>query len=360
MATLEALSDPNDTEKMKRVSECVRELLRKRKSPKSEGVSQDPSPPIEWLHPKEDLHINSLDSLLYHEDLVREYLKGKTPQHQKRAGKEIIEKALFQKNISKWIGVVSEISSDWKGVISLKKHLSVSFVPINVQPYMPNEGDEVRFCLAFHWTGPCAWYVVCQPGVVKAQKAVARSAISFPEEDDSESDTSDKGDEEDLLPLVGKSLHTQIVRHAQNFEVDDENGASSRWSRYMDSEKQGIISQVKPYYGYGFIYHPNFKDLLFFHAKQIDPPIDSLNSIEIYSVVSFTVGKSERGPRAMNIKAVVCYFLNCIVIVLHRLHENGVPVLHIDSINASRKLCTCFSFLLLPSAIFRFAIFCYF
>jgi len=330
VATLEALSDPNDTEKMKRVSECVRELLRKRKSPKSEGVSQDPSLPVEWLHPKEGLHINSLDSLLYHEDLVREYLKGKTPQHQKRAGKEIIEKALFQKNISKWKGVVSEISSDWKGVISLKKHINVSFVPINVQPYMPNEGDEVRFCLAFHWTGPCAWYVVCEPGVVKAQKAVARSAISFPEEDDSESDTSDKGDEEDLLPLVGESLHTQIVRPEQNFEVDDENEASSRWSHYMDSEKQGIIYQVKPYYGYGWIYDPNFKDLLFFHAKQIVPPVDSLNSIEIYSVVSFTVGKSERGPRAMNIKTVVCYFLNFILLVVHRLHENCVPVLHID------------------------------
>jgi len=40
----------------------------------------------------------------------------------------------------------------------------------------------------------------------------------------------------------------------------------------MDSEKQGIIYQVKPYYGYGWIYDPNFKDLLFFHAKQIVPP----------------------------------------------------------------------------------------
>ena len=175
--------------------------------------------------------------------------------------------------------------------------------------------------------------------MAKAQKAVARSVISFQEEDDSESDTSDKGEEEDLLPLVGESLHTQIVRPEQNFEVGDENEASSRWSYYMDSEKQGIIYQVKPY-GYGWIYHPNFKDLLFFHAKQIVPPVDSLNSIEIYSVVSFAVGKSERGPRAMNIKTVVCYFLNFILLVVRRLHENCVPVLHIDQINASRELCT--------------------
>lgn len=320
VATLEALSDPNDTEKMKRASECVRELLRKRKSPKSEGVSQHASLPVEWLHPKEGLHINSLDSLLYHEDLVREYLKGKTPQHQKRAKKEIIEKALFEKNISKWKGFVSEISSDWKGVISFKKHINVPFVPINVQPFMPNEGDEVQFCLAFHWTGPCAWYVVCKPGAVKAQKAVARSTISFPEEDDSESDASDKGDEEDLLPLVGESLHMQTVRPGQKFEVGDENDASSQWSHYMNSEKQGIIFLVKPYYGYGWIHHPNFKDHLYFHAKQIVPPVDSLSSVEIYSVVSFTVGKSERGPRAMNIKTVVCYVLILLLFIVRKLY----------------------------------------
>ena len=306
MAILEAVSDPNDTEKMKRATECVRELIRKRKSPKSDGVSQDSSLPVEWLHPKEDRHINSLDSLLCHEDLVRDYLKGKTPQHQKRAGREIIEKALLEKNITKWEGVVSEISSEWKGVISLKKRIDVSFVPKNVKNYMPNEGDEVRFCLAFHWTGPCAWYVVCQPGMVKAQKAVARSAVNFPEEDsDSDSNMSDKGDEDDLLPLVGESLHTQVVRPKQNFEVGDDNESPSQWSQYLDSEKQGIIIQVFPDNGWGWICHPDFKDLLFFHAKQIVPPVESLNSIQIYSVVSFTVGKSERGPRAMNIKTVV-------------------------------------------------------
>ena len=305
MAILEALSDPNDTEKMKRATECVRELLRKRKSPKSDGISQHPSLPVEWLHPKEGHHINSLDSLLYHEDLVREYLKGKSPQRQERAGKEIIEKALFQKNITKWEGVVSEISSDWKGIISLKKRINVSFVPINVQPYMPNEGDEVRFCLAFHWTGPCAWYVVCQPGAMKAQKASARSAVNFPEEDDSDSETSDKGDEEDLLPLVGESLHTQVVRPSQSFEVGDDNEEPSQWNQYLDSEKQGLIFQVFPDKGWGRIHHPNFKDTLFFHAKQIDPPVDSLSSITIYSVVSFTVGKTGKGLRAMNIKTVV-------------------------------------------------------
>lgn len=114
MAILEALNDPNDTEKMKTANECVKELQHKRRLPRSKGISQDPSLPIEWLHPKEGHQINSLDTLLYHEDLVRDYLKGATPRHPKRSGKEIIEKALFQKSITKWEGVVSEISSDGK------------------------------------------------------------------------------------------------------------------------------------------------------------------------------------------------------------------------------------------------------
>ena len=307
VAILEALSDPNDTEKMKRANECVTELLRKRKLPRSKEVSQDPSLPVEWLHPKEGRHINSLDSLLYHEDLVRDYLKGATPQRQKRAGKEIIDKALFQKNIAKWEGVVSEISSDWKGIISLKKHINVSFVPVNVQPFMPNQGDEVRFCLAFHWTGPNAWYVVCQPGVAKAQKAGARSSITLPipREEDSDSDASEKGDEEGLLPMVGESLHTQTVRPRQDVSAEDDQ--SHQWNRCLDQEMQGIILKRFPDKGYGRIYHPNFQSSpLYFHAKQIVPPVDSLESIELYSVVLFTVGMTERGPRAMNIKTVVC------------------------------------------------------
>lgn len=274
---------------------------------KSAGVSLDPTVPVEWLHPKDGRHINSLDSLLYHEDLVRDYLQGKTPQKQKRAGKEIIEKALFEKDISKWEGVVSDISSDWKGVITLKKRIYVPFVPVNVSPHMPNEGDVVRFCLAFHWTGPCAWYVVCQPGVAKAQKAAARSTIRFLEEDDTNSETSDKDDEDSLLPLVGESLHMQTVRPQKTVAVTGDN-EGYQWSNYLDCERQGIIFQVFPSNGYGFIHHPDFKEYLFFHKKQIVPPVENLSSIEVYSVVLFTVGKTERGLRAMNIRTVVCYF----------------------------------------------------
>ena len=310
MAILEALSDPNDTEKMKKANECVKALQHKRRLPRSKGVSQDPSLPVEWLHPKQGGQINSLDALRHHEDLVRDYLKGERPKHQTRTGKEIIEKALYQESITKWEGVVSDISSDWKGSISLKKRISVSFVPVNVLPHMPNEGDEVRFCLAFHWSGPNAWSVVCGPAEAKNRKAVARSAFTFPthrEGDDSDSETSDKGDEEDLLPLVGESLHTQIVRPQEDMFIKEDEDC--QWDNFLDKDMQGIILKRFPEKGYGKIYHPNFRSLLFFHAKQIDPPVDSLESIELYSVVYFTVGRSEKGPRAMNIKIVVCYFV---------------------------------------------------
>ena len=226
MTILEALGDTDDTEKMKRANECVIELLQERKSLKSNSLKS--SLPVEWLCPKNGLHINSLDSLLSHEDLVKDYLQGKNPLNQNRAGKETIEKELFEKDITKWEGVISEISSDLKGTISFKKHIRVSFAPVNVQPSMPNEGDEVRFCLAFHWTGPCAWSVVCQ--------AVTRSAISFPREDDTDGGASDKDEEESLLPLVSEPIHPQEVR-AEKDSTGDEGENANRWSKCLDSEK---------------------------------------------------------------------------------------------------------------------------
>lgn len=307
MAILEALNDPKDTEKMKKANQSIKELVRKRKPARSKGVSEDLSLPIEWLHPKEGRHINSLDSLLNHEDLVKDYLKGTTPRHQHRPGKEVIDKALFQKNITKWDGVVSEIASDWKGVISLKNHISVSFVPVNVQPHMPNHGEEVKFCLAFNWTGPCAWYVVSEPGVAKIRKAVSRTTLSLPvnpDEDDSDSEASDKGDDDGLLPMVGESLYTQTVVGKQK-NVLAENDQDNQWIQYLDQEMQGIIFKLFPNKGYGYIYHPNVQTTLYFHARQIDPPVDSLHSIKLYSVVSFTVGMTSRGKRATNIKTVV-------------------------------------------------------
>ncbi|PFX32713.1 uncharacterized protein LOC111347295 isoform X2 [Stylophora pistillata] len=301
VAILEAVSDPDDKEKMNKATKYVEEFLHKR-SRRLKEVSRDPFLPVEWLHPKVGRHINSLDSLLYHEDLVREYLKRSSRQGQKRGGKEIIERALFEEQITKWKGIVSEKISDWRGTITFKNRISVSFVPINVQPYMPNEGDEVQFCLAFHWTGPFAWHVACPPGMAKAQKAAARVSQSLPiykeDKDSTEKDFSEDDEEHDFLPLVGTPLHREPVRLRQkSSEVDD-------WTRHLDEEMQGIVVLVKPDKGYGRIFHPKYEERLFFHAKQFVPPVDDLDDIKLYSVVSFTVGKAEKGPRAMNVMMV--------------------------------------------------------
>lgn len=308
MAILEALNDPKDTEKMKKANECIKELVRKRNRSRSKGVSQDPSLPVEWLHPKEGRHINSLESLLNHEDLVKDYLKGTTPRQQKPAGKEMIIRALKEKKIARWDGVVDEITSDWKGIISLKNHISVSFVPVNVHPHKPNEGEKVKFCLAFNWTGPCAWYVVSEPGVAKIRKAVSRTTLSLPvnpEDDDSDSEVSDIGDDDDgLLPMVGESLYKQTVVGKRK-NVLAENDQDNKWTQHLDQEMQGIIFKLFPDKGYGYIFHPNFQTTLYFHARQIVPPVDSLHSIQLYSVVSFTVGMTSKGNRATNIKTVV-------------------------------------------------------
>ena len=316
---MEALSDPNDTEKRKRANECLKNLQHKRWLPRCRGDSQDPSLPVEWLHPKQSHHINSLDSLLLHEDLVRDYLKGGTSRHTQPSPKDVIETALFDRSITKWEGVVSEISSDRKGIISMKKHIEVAFVPINVQPRMPNEGDEVRFCLAFHWTGPNAWSVVCQPGAGRNRKAVAHSRISSSThpDDDPGSDTGENSggdDDDDLLPLVGESLHNRTFKSKQNMLEQVVKGY--HWGYHLDQQMQGIILKRSSERGIGWIYNPNFHNNLFFHVKQIFPPVISLESIALYSVVSFTVGKSERGPRAMNIKTVVGH-LHFLVFILN-------------------------------------------
>ena len=310
MAILEALSDPNDTEKRKRANEYLKNLQRKRRLPSCRGDSQDPSLPVEWLHPKQSRHINSLDSLLLHEDLVRDFLKRETSRHKQRSPKEVIETALFDRSITKWEGVVKEISSDWKGIISMKRHIEVEFVPVNVQPRMPNEGDEVRFCLAFHWTGPNAWSVVCQQGAGNPKTPAHSRISSSPHpDDDPRSDTGEKsggGDDDDVLPLVGESLHSRTFISKRN--MLDKVVKGYQWGHHLDQEMQGIILRRSIERGIGWIYNPDFQNSLFFHVKQIFPPVISLESIALYSVVSFTVGKSERGPRAMNIKTVVCHF----------------------------------------------------
>lgn len=70
---LEVLGDFDDIEKMKRVNECVIELLWKRKLLKFDGNLLNFFVFLEWFYLKNGWYINLLDFLFYYEDLVREY-----------------------------------------------------------------------------------------------------------------------------------------------------------------------------------------------------------------------------------------------------------------------------------------------
>ena len=294
---------------MKIACQSISEMCRKRYS-KNKQISEDPALPIEWLHPKEGHHINSIDSLMYHEDLVQNYLKDSTRSSRvpRGGGREIIEKALFEKNICKWDGVVSEVMNDWKGTICFKKRIFVPFVPVNVQHGMPCEGERVRFCIAFHWSGPRAYYVVSEPGSEKSRKALSRPLTNLAQNSDegeveSQGESEGDDDEEGLDPLV-RPLHRRDIKSRP---VLDQQEHVNGWDQHLGEEMQGVVFQRYPAKGYGLIQHPNVEGQLFFHAKQMDPPVESLDVIDLQTVVSFTVEKTGTRTRAINIKIVVSF-----------------------------------------------------
>ena len=301
VAVLEALRDQKDTEKMKKACKCIDEM-RGKKHFKWKGTSEDTTLPIEWLHPKSGRHINSIDSLLLHEDLVRGFHKSLNSDKQMKDRKEIIEKALFEEKITKWEGTVSEIGGDWKGFICFKKYINIPFVPLNVIPGMPSQGDTVHFCLAFQRNGPMAWSVVCRRDVAKVIKAdLLKLTVAHQAEQNESSDSNDEDDLHDLQPLVGEPLHRQKFCHVSGTRKE------RVWEDYLGAEKQGIVDGIVESRGFGMIIHPVIADKLFFHAKQFYPPIDNISTIRRNTVLLFTVDKTTQGIRARNIEILVSW-----------------------------------------------------
>lgn len=294
---MEALSDPQDTEKIKWACTCIDEM-RSKKNFRWKGTTEDPNLPVEWLHPKSGRHIESIDSLLHHEDLVKGFYKRSNNSEHTKVRKEIIERALFEQEITKWEGIVGEIINDWKGYICLKKHITIPFIPLNVIPGMPSQGDTVRFCLAFQRNGPMAWSVVCRRDLAKASKA-DRLNTAIDQAEQTESSDEDENDSHDLQPLVSKPLHRQTI-----FQ-DCLPKKEPVWEDYLDETKFGIVDGIMENKGFGMLIHPAISDKLFFHAKQFFPPIDDISNVTKDTVLSFTVGMTGKGIRAMNIKPLV-------------------------------------------------------
>ena len=299
VAVLIALKDPNDKEKMEKACKAIEEMKRKRYVRKPGTASPVHSLPLEWLNPKEGRHINSIDSLLHHDDLVKEYLNcnSNTSSTQTRVGREIIERALFERNIQTFQGKVGSIEADWKGKIYLNNYIQVHFIPSNVIPSMPSTGDTVKFALSFGLSGPQAWAVVCQPGMVKVRKA---ENIRPVKELDTENQSSghESCDEEDLEIYTEGPLYRKII------PKNSTQRSQSEWEVHVGEQLQGIVSFTSTK-GYGNIQEPTITERLFFHVSQMVPPVSSLKDLPDNTVVSFTVDKTEsRGVRATNVQVI--------------------------------------------------------
>lgn len=285
-----AMKDPKDAQKR----EKAEKIIKRQQGIKKHKRKEDSVLPMEWLCPKDKHHINSIDSLLHHDDLVKETTKqdGHKKLRDKQHGRDVIEGFLFERNIIKWEGTVKEIQRDWQGTIVFKGNFEVRFVPQNVQPSMPSTGDTVRFCLSFDRLGLMAWAVVRSPEN-NAHKSVL-GTISSDEESSTGSDDEIGDDDQSILDTtIFNQGGSQIEPTERTWE--DCNGL----------KMQGVVISIKPEKGYGTLEHPNVSDHLFFHASQLVKPVKSLKGeIRKFMVLQFKVEKLTERTRAANVQVL--------------------------------------------------------
>ena len=295
-----ALKYPSDREKMDKAEKLTKQQQSKRYNKKEDDVL-----PLEWLNPKNGRHIESIDCLLHHDDLI----KGASISS-KSDKRRPIEGSLFEKNVTQWEGTITAVRSDWQGTITFKKRLPVRFVPLNAQPSMPSSGDTVKFCLSFDGFGLSAWRVMREAGSRPSDLSdmVSRG-------DDSSSDDSDQEDVEHNF-VVAPSLCSidipqpdrkqRLVEHNSQERQDrtvSKTRTKTHWDEYNEQRMQGIVSYTNPEMGFGFIENPNVKDKLFFHASQLRVPVKNLEgNIVKDMLLDFIVEKLTERTRAADIR----------------------------------------------------------
>jgi cold shock CspA family protein len=262
--------------------------------------------PLEWLHPKEGRHIESIECLLHHDDLI----KGTNISSMSDKRKPI-EGSLFEKNITQWEGTITAVRSDWQGTITFKGRLPVRFVPISAQPSMPSLGDTVKFCLSFDDFGLSAWRVMRD---ARTQPSDLSDIVS--RDDDSSSEYSEQEDvqKEDLL--VAPSLYSIDIqepdeKHGLDEQKEPQSAAVSKkrtkthWDEYNEKRMQGVVSFTNPDTGFGFIENADVEDKLFFHASQLREPVTNLEG-NIYKdmLLDFKVEKLTERTRAADIRVL--------------------------------------------------------
>jgi cold shock CspA family protein len=280
-----ALKDPSDRAKMERAEKLIKQQQSKRYNKK------DLILPLEWLHPRNGRHIESIDCLLHHDDLI----KGASISS-KSDKRRPIEGSLFEKNVTQWEGTITAVRSDWQGIITFKGRLPVRFVPLNAQPSMPSLGDTVKFCLSFDGFGLSAWRVMREAG---SQPSDLSDMVS--RGDDSSSDDSDQEDVEANYLVAPSLCSIDIPQPDERQKLRTKTG----WDDYNERRMQGVVLSANPEMGFGFIGNPNIKDKLFFHASQLLKPVKTLEgNIVKDMLLDFKVEKVTGRTRAAAIRVL--------------------------------------------------------
>ncbi|XP_028411599.1 uncharacterized protein LOC114534359 [Dendronephthya gigantea] len=265
-----ALQDPNDAQKREKVAKIPLE-----KKHKKDNVTI----PQEWLDPKDGHHINSINSLLHHDDLVKEKDENHRNKQQRRG---VVEGYLSKKDgkgVTRWKGTVFDVQKLWFGIIIFKKHFEVRFIPQNVQG-SARSGDTVSFCLGFDRLGLSAWWVRLEERGSEPLEGVR----TFPNFNghDSSSDKEEENASED-------TTRSSSCNNRDNFYPRE-----NAWDSRIGERLQGVVVFTNSEKGFGSLKHPDIKDTLFFHASQLDQPVVELEgNIEKHMVLDFIVEKSK-------------------------------------------------------------------
>ena len=301
MHVLIALKDPFDRVKMDKAEKLTKQQQSKRYNKREDFVL-----PFEWLQPKNGRHIESIECLLHHDDLIKGANISKSDK------RKPIEGSLFEKNITQWEGTITAVRSDWQGTITFKNRLPVRFVPLNAQPSMPSQGDTVKFCLSFDGFGLSAWRVVREAGMQSTDLSdiVSRG-------DDSASEYSENEDVEENFHVAPSLSSISIQQPDKSLSLDDHKDHERRdravskkrtkthWDECNEQRMLGVVSFTNPEMGFGFIENADIEDKLFFHAAQLKVPVKNLEgNIEKDMLLDFKVEKLTDKTRAADIRVL--------------------------------------------------------
>jgi cold shock CspA family protein len=258
--------------------------------------------PLEWLHPKQGRHIESIDCLLHHDDLI------KSTKISSKSNKRIpIEGSLFEKNITQWEGTITEVSSEWQGTITFKGRLPVRFVPLSAQPSMPSLGDTVKFYLSFDDFGLSAWRVIREARTKPSDLSdIVGRAWYF---------SSEYSVQEDFFvapSLCSIDIQEPDEKHGLDEQKDQQpqvravskKRTKTHWDEYNEQRMQGVVSFTNPDTGFGFIENADIEDKLFFHASQLREPVRNLERNIVKNMLDFKVEKLTERTRVADIRVL--------------------------------------------------------